>query len=310
VNRSRFLQLALLCLLVLAATGPPVKDRANVPAEVFSGHSVLIPPEEYGQSTRSAPPEPTPPPMVIPASHQPEAVGPVSTAPMASQLTLRVPILMYHYIRVNPNPVDRIGAGLSVNPDLFGRQMAYLAEAGFTPVTLADVYAAWTVGGPLPPKPVVLTFDDGYRDFFTAAYPVLKARGFRATVYVIVDFLDRPAYLTWEMLSTLVSEGLVTVGSHTLTHPDLTTVTPDRARREIFLSKQRLEERLGVAVADFAYPAGRYNPTVAGLVDAAGYQTAVTTRPGNILRLEQRFTLPRVRVDGREGLAEFIGKLR
>ncbi len=217
---------------------------------------------------------------------------------------------MYHYIRINPNPVDRIGAGLSVNPDLFGRQMAYLAEAGFTPVTLEDVYAAWTAGAPLPPRPVVLTFDDGYRDFFTAAYPVLKARGFRATVYVIVDFLDRPAYLTWEMLSTLVSEGLVAVGSHTLTHVDLTTAAPDRARREIFLSKQRLEERLGVAVADFAYPAGRYNPAAVGLVEAAGYRTAVTTRPGNILRLEERLTLPRVRVDGREGLAEFIGKLR
>ncbi len=249
-------------------------------------------------------------PLVLPASHSPAAGG--QPAQPASQPTpvLRVPILMYHYVRVNPNPVDRIGAGLSVNPDLFARQMAYLADAGYTPVTLADVYAAWTAGQPLPPKPVVLTFDDGYRDFYTAAYPVLKGRGFKATVYVIVDFLDRPAYLTWDMLANLLAEGLVTVGSHTLTHVDLSTAPAERVRREIFESKQRLEGRLGIPVTDFSYPSGRYNGAVVGLVDAAGYRTAVTTRPGNILRLEERLTLPRVRVDGREGLAEFITKLR
>jgi len=302
VKRSGTLRAASVCLLVLVVSSLPVGTPANAP-------TVLIPPEEYSRPADLGPPEPPPPPVAIPASHQPEAPGP-PPFPAVPRPLLRVPILMYHYIRVNPNPVDRVGAGLSVNPDLFARQMAYLAEAGYTPVTLEDVYAAWTVGAPLPPKPVILTFDDGYRDFFTAAYPVLKAHGFKATVYVIVDFLDRPAYLTWEMLSTLVSEGLVTVGAHTLTHVDLTAAAPDRARREVFLSKQRLEERLGVAVVDFAYPAGRYNPTVVGLVDAAGYRTAVTTRPGAVLRLEERLTLPRVRVDGREGLAEFIPRLR
>lgn len=303
MQRNRVSHVAVAVLLLLAASSGPVE---NPGLRGGAGHrTILLPPEEYPQPRAPALTAPEPgPPVVIPASHSP--------ALPASQPTpvVRVPILMYHYIRVNPNPVDRIGAGLSVAPDLFARQLAYLADAGYTPVSLDEVYAAWTGIRPLPPKPVVLTFDDGYRDFFTAAYPLLKARGLKATVYVIVDFLDRPAYLTWDMLSTLVAEGLVTVGSHTLTHVDLSTAPPDRARREIFESKQRLEGRLGVTVNDFSYPSGRYSPAVVSLVEAAGYRTAATTRPGNTLRLEERLTLPRVRVDGREGLAEFISKLK
>ncbi len=308
MQRNRLLHVAAAVLLSLAVSSAPVRDPG---LRGGTGHrTVLIPPEEDGQARAPTPAEPAPgPPLVVPASHSPADGNPGQPVGRPTPI-VRVPVLMYHYIRVNPNPVDRIGAGLSVTPDLFAQQMTYLTQAGYTPVSLDDVYAAWTGARPLPPKPVVLTFDDGYRDFFTAAYPVLKARGFKATVYVVTDFLERPAYLTWDMLSVLASEGLVTIGSHTLTHVDLSTAPPDRARREIFESKHRLEERLGVGVNDFSYPSGRYNPAVVSLVEAAGYRTAVTTRPGNTLRLEERLTLPRVRVDGREGLAEFISKLR
>jgi hypothetical protein len=105
----------------------------------------------------------------------------------------QVPILMYHYIRPDPGPDDPIGQGLSVSPELFAEHLAFLADGGYTPITMADLADIWDGREPMPPKPIVLTFDDGYRDFYTDAWPLLRQYGFPATVYVITSVIDEPA---------------------------------------------------------------------------------------------------------------------
>jgi len=132
---------------------------------------------------------------------------------------------------------------------------------------------------------VVLTFDDAYENFHGRVYPLLVEFGFPATLYVPVDFVDgvmkgplRGAEFlpscTWSQLEEMVGEGLLTVGSHTLSHPDLCAVSEDRARREIQTSRHRLEIRLGRPVDSFCYPKGRWSERLEAIV-GANYRSAV-----------------------------------
>ena len=109
---------------------------------------------------------------------------------------ISVPILEYHYVRVNPDPRDRLGLQLSVTPADFGAQMDKLAGGGYHPIVMADLRAYFLAREPLPARPVVLTFDDGYADFFQVAYPILKKHGFKAVAYVVPGFFGRSGYMT------------------------------------------------------------------------------------------------------------------
>jgi peptidoglycan/xylan/chitin deacetylase (PgdA/CDA1 family) len=207
----------------------------------------------------------------------------VTVAPtMAAAGTLpvpdeQVPILMYHYIRPDPGPDDPIGQGLSVSPELFAEHLAFLAAGGYTPITMADLAHIWEGRKPLPPRPIVLTFDDGYRDIYTNAWPLLREYGFPATVYLITSVIDHPEYLTREMILEMAASGLVDFGSHTVHHPNLTALPDADAEVEIVESKRVLEELLGHPVRTFCYPTGAYGDREVALVDDAGYALAVTT---------------------------------
>src|SRR5438105_5274459 len=120
-------------------------------------------------------------PELTAAPAEPEVVAVVPPG----RPTVRVPILMYHYIRVNPDPRDRVGYNLSVTPDDFRRQMDWLELNGYHPVTLEDLRGYLLGNGGLPSRPVVLTFDDGYRDLFSAAFPILLRHQFKAVAYVV-----------------------------------------------------------------------------------------------------------------------------
>jgi len=222
--------------------------------------------------------------------------------------TISVPILMYHYIRVNPDPADRLGAGLSVKPDDFRSQMDWLAESGFHPVHLSQVHAYFDHGEPLPPQPVVLTFDDGYADFYSAALPILRAHGFRAVAYLVPGFLDTPGYLTRDQVRSLEANG-VEVGSHTLTHPDLTSLHGARLVHEVADSGRQLADLVGHPVLAFCYPSGRWNQEVVDQVRQAGYLSATTTQEGREHTWAARYTWARVRVAGGEALPDFARAL-
>ncbi|MGH7723791.1 MAG: polysaccharide deacetylase family protein [Candidatus Dormibacteria bacterium] len=220
---------------------------------------------------------------------------------------MSVPILVYHYIRVNPNPSDRLGFNLCVTPAHFAAQMDYLQAAGIHPVTIADVMNMLSGGPTLPPHPVVLSFDDGHSDFATAAAPILHRHGFVGTDFVVSGFIGRPQYMTAAQIHDVVAMGMV-IGAHTVHHVELDRQPAPVAAREITASRAALERLLGIPVLDFAYPYGGVNAAVVKDVQAAGYRDAVTMHPGDEQRISTRYLLPRIRVLGYDTVASFAQK--
>ncbi|MGH7868986.1 MAG: polysaccharide deacetylase family protein, partial [Candidatus Dormibacteraceae bacterium] len=239
-----------------------------------------------------------------PAEASGPVIAPVSIVPNGRP-SIRVPILMYHYIRINPVPSDWLGFGLSVTPADFAAQMDWLARNGYHPIDISDLRRYFTAGAELPARPVVITLDDGSADLYTTAYPILHAHYFKAVAYIVSGFLDEPNRVTREQVVEMDHNG-IEIAAHTVSHLDMTKLSADQLHNEVFDCKVTLEGLLGHPVLDFAYPAGRFNPTVEEVVAAAGFQTAVTTRPGMDHSWDSRLTWTRVRVEGGEPLLRFI----
>lgn len=240
----------------------------------------------------------------FPAEPDPLALGLI---PMGRQ-SIRVPILMYHYIRTNPVVGDGLGFNLSVRPDDFKAQMDWLDANGYHPIDLTDLRAYLQNERPLPSKPIVLTFDDGYEDMYTAAYPVLKEHHFKAVSYVISGFVGSSHNVSRDQIIEMDHNG-IEIAAHTFSHMDLTKLSPDRLRFEIQQSKRDLEDITGHPILDFCYPAGKFNANVVQAAEAAGFQSATTTQGGFVHSFGDRMTWTRVRVSGGESLPAFISSL-
>lgn len=251
--------------------------------------------------TAVVPPTVAPPPPTAPAAPPPTANVANPLPPLVIDGTgrsVRVPILMYHYLSVPPPGSDAIRQGLSVGPDVFRAQLVTLREQGYTSITLTELAYAIAMGNPLPPKPVVITFDDGYRDNYTNAFPILKEEGFKATFFIITNLAEErnDTYMTWEMLVEMQQAGME-IGSHTLSHIDLSGGrTEGRIRQELVNSRELLQQRLGVEIRTLAYPYGGYDSGVAELARQAGYWIAVTTEGGVVHSQNDMMTASRVRV--------------
>jgi peptidoglycan/xylan/chitin deacetylase (PgdA/CDA1 family) len=218
--------------------------------------------------------------------------------------TIRVPILMYHYIRVNPNPYDRMGFNLSVTPADFAAQMDWLAHNGYHPITLTDLHGYLNGQSGLPSRPVILTFDDGYADFYTTALPILRGHDFTAVAYVVSGFLGRGGYMTAAQVLEADRAG-VEIGAHTVDHADLAIQSADGLRYQLTASKQHLEQLLGHPVLSLCYPSGRFTPAVTAAAQNAGYRDATTTRLGSYRSLAGRYLWDRLRINGGERLDAF-----
>jgi peptidoglycan/xylan/chitin deacetylase (PgdA/CDA1 family) len=228
-----------------------------------------------------------------------------------------VPVLMYHSIA---DEATRKFRRFAVSPDEFAAQMDFLATEGYQPVTAADL-AASRSGRPLPPRPVVLTFDDAYTDFYTAALPILRKHGFRAALYVPTAYVggttrfngslgeeSRPV-LSWQALRDIAAEG-VEVAAHSHTHPQLDRVPAEVVSEEVARSRRLLEDKLGLAVDGFAYPFGYWNPGTRAAVAAAGYRYAFVVSELTTAPEDDMLTLPRLTVNagiGVAGLARLLG---
>ena len=199
-------------------------------------------------------------------------------------------------IVLNYHKVDNMHISLSVRPEDFERQMKYLVEHNFHAITPQEMYAALVEGAELPENPVLITFDDGYLDNYTNAYPILKKYGLKATMFVITGFMDRgqPGYFTWGQAAEMEASGLINIESHTVTHSSLTALSEEQLQREIKLSKADIERRLGKQVEFLAYPTGTYNLHIAALVKEAGYKGAFTVKYGNVDHASNLFALERV----------------
>jgi peptidoglycan/xylan/chitin deacetylase (PgdA/CDA1 family) len=231
--------------------------------------------------------------------------GPPATTWGAAARRARIPILMYHVVTAAPPGVPF--PQLWVSRERFAGEMAALRRAGYAAITLAAAVDAWRRGGPLPRRPVVVTFDDGYRSDFTHAAPVLRRLGWPGVLNLVLKNL-RPGDITAPEVRRLIAWGWE-IDSHTLTHPDLTTLAPSELRRELVGSRAAIQRQFGQPARFFCYPAGRYDAAVVAAVKAAGYQAATTEDEG-VGSAARRFTLPRIRVNGDDTAATLLARLR
>jgi len=217
-----------------------------------------------------------------------------------------VPILMYHHVGEPPPGADAIRRDLTVLPSQFEAQLAYLSGEGYQTIHLSDLIMHLQMGRPLPPKPIVITFDDGYHDVFTNAYPLLKEYGFVATFFIITRLADegREEYLSWAEIKALHAAGME-IGSHTYTHPDLRGKPYDYIVWQVLGSKEAIEARTKEPVRLFSYPSGRYDQQVVEVLKSTSYWGAVTTSQGAHQSSDRTFELQRIRVRGSYSLRDF-----
>jgi peptidoglycan/xylan/chitin deacetylase (PgdA/CDA1 family) len=267
----------------------------------------------------TAVPQPTePPPVEIVENGAETAVSPTETAaiippdvpaptPIGNNIwTLRVPILMYHYISVPPTDADIYRTDLSVTPENFREQMTYLAENGYTPIDLYQLSAAVTSQIELPEKPVVLTFDDGYLDNYENAFPILQELGFVGTFFVITDLADQGAdgYANWEQLEEMAAAGM-RIESHTKNHPDLTTLGRDGIIFQVLGSQETIAAHIGYTPRFLCYPGGRYDEETMQILAELDLWGATTTQGGTWHHFGDRYEWSRQRMRNSTTMEQF-----
>ena len=218
---------------------------------------------------------------------------------------------MYHRITVVTASTPAASRALSVHPADFARQMEWLARNGYHTITQRELFDALMCGGGLPRRPVLLTFDDGYRDVFFNASKVLLRLNMRATAYVVTDRISGPdiSFLTWNLLHALERRG-IEIGSHTRAHRDMTSLSNEAMLSDLTQSRRVLERRLGHPVPWLAYPFGSYDARVERLARRAGYVLGVTTEPGALHSARRPLALPRLRVLDSTGVAGLAAMLK
>ncbi len=215
-----------------------------------------------------------------------------------------IPILLYHSIAKNASPKFR---QWSLAPQKFEDHMGVLRENGCTPVTVSELVSAFDGANSLPRSPVVLTFDDGFADFYQNAFPILQQYEFPATLYITTSYVDTSSQwlsplhegnrqmLTWDQIKELDKYG-IECGSHSHTHPELDTLSKGAAHWELSHSKRILEDKLGRTVRSFAYPHGYFSKITRNLVREAGYASACAVKNAFSASHDDRFALSRIDV--------------
>ena len=224
---------------------------------------------------------------------------------------IRVPILMYHYVDSLPLNADPLRIGLTVRPDTFRAQLAWLREAGYNTISFNQLHAALTLGATLPPKPLILSFDDGYSGHFTTVLPLLLEAGYTATFFVISERAESgdPNHLSREQVAAMAAAGMH-MESHSRSHRELVGRDRDLLVFELLGSRESLQAFTGVAPRVLAWPYGSYDALALQIAEEAGYQMAVSTRAGMLHSSSERHELPRLRVNRDLSLAAFASLLR
>ena len=218
-----------------------------------------------------------------------------------------IPILTYH------NFTTEEGSSYKINIVEFEKQMNYLAAHNYSVISLSELLAGLRTGQ-LPPKPIAITIDDGYKSTYTLAYPVFKKYNFPATLFIYTNFIEKNnGSLTWEEIREMTKNN-IEIGSHTLSHCNLLKYKKNenyetylaRIRREIFLSKEILESKIGSKVKFFAYPYGVYSPIIKNLVIQAGYEGILNANSMNNTLNAHPFSLNRQIIFGQSSFNSFI----
>jgi len=214
---------------------------------------------------------------------------------------------MYHYISEPPPGADIYRRDLSVTPAAFEAQLAWLRDQGYESITLTEMVYHLSLGWPLPDKPIILTFDDGYVDNYVHAFPLLQEYGYVGTFFLVtgpIDF-DNPDYLTWDMVQEMHQAGM-DFQPHSYRHFDLHGKDMDFLIFEILAPKEAIEAHTGETPRFFSYPSGSFDDQTVAVLKSAYFWGAVVTEQGATHTSDNLFELNRIRVRGRHSLEDFV----
>jgi peptidoglycan/xylan/chitin deacetylase (PgdA/CDA1 family) len=247
----------------------------------------------------------------------PAPVDPVAPAPRTyfpaigsdGSRLLRVNALMYHYVSWLPPDPDALRRDLTVSPTDFEEHLRYLKENGYNTITSVDLWWSLDTGKPLPPKPVLLTFDDGYVDHYEVVLPLLRKYGMVGTFAVTANLVGKGGYLTKAMVRGLADAGM-DVQSHATDHVSVNKIPYASQVYQLCTSRRILSEWTGKDVRHFIYPSGDYLPLLSGPLASCGYLSAYRKDGGSVESSNDMFALRRVRIRGQQGLSALLFALQ
>lgn len=217
--------------------------------------------------------------------------------------TVLVPILLYHRI-----DVSSIDSQYYVSPDEFEEQMKLLWDWGYTTISTELLVKAIEEGADLPLHPIIITFDDGHLNNYTNAFPVMKKYGFTGALYIVGKYMGTPEYMNADQIKEMAKDGWE-VGSHSMSHLDLTSLDPQQQQYEIVESCRFLETELGISIQTFSYPFGVKDTTIVNLTYSAGYIAAMGTGYTYDQGMSNLYALQRRGVNGTRDLNAFASVL-
>ena len=272
-----------------------------------------------GRQASAAPTDPTRTSGAAPLDQAPEVLDPGAgsnrcrlrfPSPLPTRQRV-VPILMYHRVDYVQASTPAPTKALTVSPEDFRHQMKWLKRHGYHTITQRSLFNALMCGDHLRRKPIVVTFDDGYRDVYRYASPVIEHLGMHATSYLITERIsgDDRSFLSWRQVRRFEKRG-VEIGSHTVSHASLTALSDAGALAELVRSRKKLERKLDHRVPWLAYPYGDYDARIERLSKKAGYKLAVTTDWGSLQSAQRPFALKRLRILDSTGVRGLAAMLR
>lgn len=217
------------------------------------------------------------------------------------QQKMHIPILMYHYVEYVQDPNDKKRQLMNIEPHVFERHLQELKAAGYKTLFVRDTPRILTGKADVCNKAVVLSFDDGYEDFYTYVFPLLKKYNAKATLYVISGYIGKPGFVSEAQIQEMLQGGLVELGSHTVDHYYLKRASIGQQKTQIFKGKKDLEDMFKIRVNTFAYPYGAYDEHTVDLVKLASFSAAVTVEPGSHMSAKDVLLMPRIRPEKLRG---------
>ncbi len=241
---------------------------------------VFQPEQAFADTVPTKTTQKTPPSANNAANPATTGTHPAAQTPQTTNVTKQnrlksIPVLMYHSINTNDT-----NNSLIVTPEQFDKNVTDLLKNGYTPITATELDLAWESGHPLPSKPILITFDDGYEDNFTNAFPILQKHKVKATIFIITGSVGRRNYLTWDQIRTMHQSGLIDIESHSVTHRDITRLSAKEFSAELTESKKALETELKKTITIFSYPYGQQKRAYMPILKQAGYKMAFSTQTG------------------------------
>lgn len=255
------------------------------------------------------PPAPAATPAPVAAVERPRAATVPRTYLPATAAdgsrSVRVNVLMYHYVSWLPPDAGVLRRDLTVSPADFEAHLRYLKENGYNTITAVDLWWSLDTGRPLPPKPVMLSFDDGYVDDHDVVLPLLRQYGMVGTFAVTANLVGRPGYMTRAMVRDLADNGM-DVESHAVDHVSVSKLSYPEQVYQLCTSRRILMDWTGKDVRHFIYPSGDWTPLPSGPLISCGYLSAYRKDGGSVQSSNEMLALRRVRVRGQRGLSALL----